>query len=358
LKYEKRIREFLPSIDPFVCTDLSEPFIYVAAVGFEDRCFGFLKEALKHGVKPAKVIAIEYEPVELPNRKTEFMDLVKQLHVSDENVMWMTYKRTFPSEFERTIESVNKIFSQYSTTLVDISSMSKLLILQLLQGLRFMQINVRIIYAEAASYYPSEPEYKQAKLKIQRSIPEFLSTGIYDVVTTYSLSSVAMQGYPTALVGFPSFNQNLLLAAIEEATPQDLIIFEGIPHNRENLWRAKAIAELNSASYRYQSKPPIAVSTFDYIETVEKLMDIYREYQYTHRFVVAPANSKLQTVSIFFFKRMHPDVHIIYPTPRGFFKLHTDGVEDMWQISVDRFSEFLGSLQEASQRYLVSMNPR
>ena len=356
MKYGKRIRELLPSIDPLVYTNLAEPFSYVAAVGFEDRCFAFLKEALNHGAKPAKVIAIEYEPEELPNRKTEFLHLLEELDIHEKNVTWIKYQRTSPDQFDRAIESVKRICSQYSNTLIDISSMSKLLILQLLQGLRFIQMNVRVVYTEAAIYYPTKQEYEQAKSRIRRSIPEFLSSGIYDVVTTYSLSSVAMQGYPTVLFGFPTFNQNLLLAAIEEAAPQELVIFEGIPHKSENLWRLNAIAELNNASYRYRSRPLIPVQTFDYIETVEKLMEVYSDYQYTHRFVIAPANSKLQSVGVFFFKQMHPDVHIIYPTPRGFFKLHTDGVEAMWQISVDRFSEFLGFLREITRGDLASVN--
>ena len=356
MKYVKRIRELLPNIDPLMSTNLAEPFTYVAAVGFEDRCFAFLNEALSCGAKPTKVIAIEYEPEELPNRKAEFLHLLEELHIHEEDVAWVKYQRTSPNQFESAIESVRKICSQYSNTLIDISSMSKMLVLQLLQGLRFIQMNVRIIYTEAAKYYPTKQEYEKAKPRIRRSIPEFLSSGIYDVVTTYSLSSVAMQGYPSVLVGFPTFNQNLLLAATEEATPQELIIFEGIPHKSENLWRLSAIAELNSASYRYQSRPPIPVQTFDYSETVEKLTEVYSDYQYTHRFVIAPANSKLQTIGIFLFKQMHPDVHIIYPTPRGFFKLHTEGVEAIWQISIDKFSEFLRFLREINRRDLASVN--
>ena len=349
MKYAKRIRELLPKIDPLVCTNLKEPFIYIAAVGFEDRCFAFLKEALNHGIKPLEVIAIEYDPKELPNRKREFLSLLKQLDIRSQNVTWIKYQRTSPDQFEQAIESIKKMCSQYRNTLIDISSMSKLLILQLLQGLRFIQINIRIVYTEAAKYYPLQQEYEQAKSKIRRNIPEFLSSGIHDVVTTYTLSSVAMQGYPTVLIGFPTFNQNLLLAAIEEAAPQVLIIFEGIPHKSENLWRLDAIAELNSAAYRYRSRPSIRVQTFDYIETVGKLEDIYSDYRYTHRVVIAPASSKLQTIGIFFFKHIHPDVHIIYPTPRGFFKLHTEGVEAIWQVSIDRFPEFLRMLREPNR---------
>jgi hypothetical protein len=358
MEYGKRIRGLLPSIDPLMSTSLVEPFAYVAAVGFEDRCFAFLNEALGCGAKPAKVIAIEYKPEGLPNRKKEFVRLLAELRIHEEDVAWVKYQRTSPGQFEDAVESVRKICSQYGNILVDISSMSKMLILQLLQGLRFMQMNVRIIYTEAAKYHPTKEEYEEAKSRVRRSIPEFLSSGIYDVVTTYSLSSVAMQGHPSVLVGFPTFNQNLLAAAIEEATPQELIIFEGIPHKSENLWRLSAIAELNSASYRYRSRPPIPVQTFDYRETVEKLTEVYSDYQYTHRFVIAPANSKFQAIGVFLFKQMHPDVHIIYPTPRGFFELHTEGVEAIWQISIDKFARSLRLLRETNRAGAASAIPR
>jgi hypothetical protein len=112
MKYAKRIRELLPSIDALVSTNLAKPFTYVAAVGFEDRCFAFLNEALSCGAKPVKVIAIEYEPEELPNRKAEFLHLLEELHVQEKDVAWVKYQRTSPHQFENVIENVHRICSQ------------------------------------------------------------------------------------------------------------------------------------------------------------------------------------------------------------------------------------------------------
>ena len=64
--------------------------------------------------------------------------------------------------------------------------------------------------------------------------------------------------------------------------------------------------------------PNRKVSTLDYRETVFLLIDLYWKLSASHRILLAPAGSKLQSVGCFMIKALHPDIHIEYPSPEGF----------------------------------------
>jgi hypothetical protein len=226
--------------------------------------------------------------------------------------------------------------------------MSKFLILILLQALRDLPISLTIAYAEAVDYHPNEREYRKgiAKIKETQESPEFLTTGGFEVVTTSALASVAMRNYPTALVAFPNFDPKLLSALQQEITPQELILVEGEPLRETNKWRLDAIKNINQHFYS-SAKRIETVSTFYYEETVKILERLNKAYQFTHEFIVSSPNSKLQTVGVYFFKQMHPEIPIVYPTPRSFFfDSYTEGIKAIYQIIFPDFQQLTQNLND------------
>lgn len=342
-----------PEIQDFDIQSFREPAVYIGAAGFEDRALAVLDKAKQYEKTFEHVIGIEYEPFDSRNRKEEFQKLACKTVSNESNIKWVTYKRESPGEFSGALNRICQICSQVTHICLDISAMSKLLSLILLQALRDIDASLTIAYVEPEIYHPDEKEFKERMEEAKRTskIPEFLTSGVYKVITTSALSSVSMQSYSTALVAFPTFNHKLLSALQSEVTPQDLIILEGEPLRNFNKWRRSAVKQLNEQFYSLATKTEV-VSTFYYKQTVEQLEALYKEYQFTHEFVIAPANSKLQAVGVFFFKQMHPEVQIVYPTPKSFlFDQYTEGVMQIHQIPFSNFRQFVGNLD--GHRYLA-----
>lgn len=336
-----------PEIQDFNIESLREPAVYIGAAGFEDRGLAVLNKAKQRKKTFEHVIGIEYEPLDHRNKKEEFEKLACEVVSSESNMKWVTYNRESPGEFDEALTQIHRTCSQVPNICFDISAMSKLLILILLQVLRNIDASLTIAYVQPKVYHPDEKEFKEKieEAKRTQKIPEFLTGGVYEVVTTSALSSVSMQSYSTALVAFPTFNHKLLSALQSEVTPQDLIIIEGEPLRDHNKWRRGAIRQLNEEFYSSAARKTAAVSTFYYKETVERLEELYKDYQFTHEFLIAPANSKLQAVGVFFFKQMHPEVQILYPTPKSFlFAQYTEGTMQIHQIFLPNFGRFIKSL--------------
>jgi len=334
----------LPVIHPFNMERLKSKKIYVGVAGFEDRAFGVFNYAVKKRIRFDKVIAIEYLPYDSRNRKSEFEKNIKRMSIAEKNVRWLTYNRIEPESFSVALNKYVKSLKSNFTIVIDISAMSKFLIAVLLQELRGLSNTVEIVYSEAKIYHPIEDFFEKEKARAVREVPIFLTKDIYKIVTTYSLSSISMQGYPIILIAFLTFNYRELGAIINEITPEFLILIEGRPHKKKNEWRASAVRWINHKVTDYINSEQKTVSTFDYKELLTYLETIYKKYGDTHKLVIAPTGSKLQTFAIYLFKQLHPDIQLIYPVTKEFSSDYTEKVERLWSISIPEFSKFIAQL--------------
>ncbi len=359
------LEDLLPTIEPMDLGKVSNPLVYIGAVGFEDRAFACLNEALRLGKRFDRIVAIKYKPFNRRNRKKEFQEKLEHLDIADANVKWVVYDRCKPDEFLNHLSIIKETVSQTSNVVVDISAMSKLLIMMLLQGLRDLDINLTMVYAEAEVYHPTWEKFEDEKREYEKeteTLPIFLTTGLYGIVATTSLSTTAMQGYPLMIIAFPTFNHRELTALVNEIPPEHLILLEGRPHEAHNQWRLDAIRWLNRKIKEYLSNGDTfseeekTVSTFDYHKTIMMLEKIYQSYKYERRIIVVPTGSKLQTFGIFLFKQMHPDIQIIYPVTKKFAETYTEGYKRIWEISLPSFSEFVLRLDRYRKRGLDELN--
>ncbi len=355
IEVDEYLQQLLPQIEPLSIDEIPADATFIGAAGFEDRCFSFIDEIERHNKKFINTIGIEYRPFNNKNRTKEFKDKISKITLK--NRFWLIYDRFDPEQVCK--DFINKKIDVWATAnvVIDISSMSKFLIIVILDLLEEYEGNVHIIYSEAKVYHPTPEKFEEMKQRLPEYTPTFLTKDVYKIVTTTSLSSIAMQGSPLIAIAFPTFNNKELVALLNELTPQYLIKIEGVPHEEHNHWRLDAIHWIN----RKIDKPYILniddiihenVTTFDYINLVKILDKIYKKYRYTHKCIIAPTGSKLQTVGVFIFKQMHPEVQIVYPVTKDFAEEYSEGCTRIWHIPIFNFFGFVNKLGE-HRRYNV-----
>jgi hypothetical protein len=243
---------------------------------------------------------------------------------------------------------------------VDISVMSKLMIMILIWHLREFKGVVRIVYTEPVSYTPSQEEYEKQKDDYGKPIT-LPSYGVHEVVRTPQLSSVVMQRGPALVVTFASFNEQLIRALLSTISPTRLLLINGRPPHL--LWREKATQEIHSEIIReYADDNPRdpstglirrSASTLHYGETFDILGQIYRENCYLYRMVVAPTGSKMQALGCALFKICCPDVHIEYPTPESYFisGYSSNEARSLYEVV---FDSFVGALNAECEQHCLN----
>ncbi len=311
----------------------------VVAGGFEDRSMAVLESAAS-GKTPFNVLLIHYEPL-ISENKAEAMRIICQ--DSGIRIHELTYNRQEPAGFGNTL--VEQLSTSQGSIFLDISGMSRLLIVQILVALgRRMKGFERcfITYTEARHYPPNEEE---AAVQLARSESDpsfsifFLSSGVYEVTLVPELSSYAPVGAQTRLIAFPSLDAHQITALRAELQPSRLSLIEGVPPGSHNQWRERMIAAVNRLD-DIQNAEKCRVSTLNYQETLSCLLRLYAEHGIYERILISPTGSKMQAVAVGILRSFLQDVQIVYPTPRNFLKpqKYTEGVGPMHLLSLEPFS--------------------
>lgn len=323
-----------PKLEKIAVPDLCNGDCLIVCAGFEDRAPEALKRISSRGVSGMAVGLIRYLPKSSHNKTARMYRMCRE--ISDE-VELLTYDRESPAGFG---DRLKDFAGPYSRVVVDISGMSRLMIVQVLVALLSdLGRDVVLIYIEAGKYLPSKEQFERDKsqrlIGAVTEFPTYLSSGIFEIVTTPELGSVAMLGAPIRLVAFPSFDPTQLANLLQELQPTHMEIVHGVPGDAENRWRTNAIRELNSDSLKQiGAADQHEVSTLDYRRTLDLLLQIYDKVSAYNRLVLTPTGSKMQAVAIGIFRAAFDDVQIVYPTPQTFVepKKYTDRVGQLYQV--------------------------
>jgi hypothetical protein len=262
----------------------------------------------------------------------------------------LDYDRFEPAIFEnRLLEIINEC-KGYEEIVIDISVMSKLLILITMNSLMNFNGKLRIIYSEPEKWGPKKERYDKALAdrEINDSWISLSSIGISSVTRTPNLSSIIMQNCPTFLISFYSFNEQLLGALINEISPSKLQL---INHScKRQIWREGAMVKIHenliNEYFGNTIEQTISVNVLDYIAVFKGLANIYCKYCYDYRIVVSPTGGKVHAVAVALFKLCCPDVHIEYPTPESYlFEGYTSAdTHAIHQIVFEFFYNFIADL--------------
>lgn len=353
------LADLLPALQSCGRLLLEEGDVVIHAPGFEDRTM-----AVADAVVPppgACAILLDYLPFNPRNRLSDVREalLACGVEVSDTDIL--KYNRFEPGDFETRLRA--RLLAQRARrAVVDISTMSKLEIMLVLNVCHALGLCVRVLYSEAQLYGPSEEEFERAREKNEIHRPTLrVFTGVYGVVRANSLASVAMQGQPMAALVFMSFNDALTQVLLNTVYPGRLFLINGRPPVHS--WREAATAWIHDQVRReweddnpvYSSDadgvpmPKRVVSTLDYRETVSLLLQLYWQLSANHRLLLAPAGSKMQAVGCYLVKALHPDIHVEYPSPEGFSQEYSSGIGARWLLDLGRFSEQLSAIADAER---------
>lgn len=304
--------------------------------GFEDRAVETLHRICEAGRIGFSIGIIEYRPNYPQNRTEKLREISRNAALS---ITDFVYDREYPSGMG---EKLQGFVQNCSRVFVDISGMSRLLIVQILVALiRGQKRNVSLIYGEAKEYLPSKDQFEQFEQNGRNDdaklTPSYLSSGIFEIAATPELSSVSMLGEAIRLVAFPSFDPSQLANLIQELQPTYTELIHGIPPIQENQWRTKAISTLNHQTLtELHGRKDHEASTLDYRETLRKLLQIYAERSMFDRLVISPTGSKMQAVAVGLFRSALHDVQIVYPTPQVFTtpEKYTVGLRQLYMVDL------------------------
>lgn len=189
------------------------------------------------------VVSIRYVHAKGANREEEFRSYFSgNANWQQKELKYSSLRaHEFEAVFDRTIKSL--CLSDSDVVLVDISAMSKFLIIVTLLRLWRIHKVVRLIMTTASKYTPTKEEFDATMLEHGRNIHVFAgqpSSGVSAILRSSCMSSTRMQGQPTCAVAFTSFNEELIRHAIGTLNPRRLILINGMPPSEDNAWRAAA----------------------------------------------------------------------------------------------------------------------
>ena len=305
----------------------------VVCGGFEERLVEAIRRICESGAAGFQVALVKYRPTYQQNRTDEIRTIARDVGIK---VAEVVYDRMSPAGIGDTVANLAR---ESERIIVDISGMSRLLIVQVIVALlTHIRQPIVVIYSEAESYFPTETEVEQGRPVDSRRWPlGYISSGVFEIATDTALSSVSMLGSEIRLVAFPSFDPAQLGNLIQELQPTYTDLIDGLPPVEENGWRTDAIRRLNAPVVAtVQNCLRHSASTLDYRETLNILLDLYRRRSMFDRIVIAPTGSKMQALALGLFRSVMYDVQIVYPTPQMFThpNRHTMGVRRLYTIEL------------------------
>jgi len=347
LRIDEKLRDFdKPRAKKINDIKISDESLFITCAGFEERSVEALKQISHINGKPLHVIIFDYLPFYKQNRLAEMANICKRSHITFDKII---YDRENPAGV---YDDLNKVLkSQIKKIYIDISGMSRLLIIQLLVSYYMEKRSfegISIIYTEAKEYPPTKESVEGQDSENIEGLSRtamFISSGVFDVAIVPELASVVMQGQPVRLIMFPSFNCQQLVALQSVIQPHYFTFIHGVPLLEKNRWRTDAIKKLNSIE-KIPSKEEHYLSTLYYEKTLDILLDIYNKHNKEQKLVIAPTGSKMQSVAVGIFRAFMEDVQIVYPTPISFNEpeKYTLGVKQMYKLDLDAFNTFLHAI--------------
>ncbi|WP_017531228.1 MULTISPECIES: hypothetical protein [Pelosinus] len=325
--------------------------LVIVAEGFEPRSVYWTK--LLHQEKYfLDAIICKYQP----EKKSCLAELLPEVALRTFNApLIVEFERVYPNKFEEQLLELFKNISKYDEVVIDISVMSKLLIIIIISVIKDYGGMVKIIYSEPETYTPSLEEYNELKDVYGKPL-KLPSYGVNDVVRTPLLSSIVMQRSPSIVIAFLSLNEQLIRALLSVVNPASLFLINAISPNL--LWRERAMAEIHDSIIKeYANDNPVdergllnkKTSTVFYQETFELLASIYNQYCYSRRIIIAPTGSKMQALACALIKVCCPDIHIEYPNPESYFisDYSSSKIRMVHEVVIPRFKNTLYDIADS-----------
>lgn len=325
-----------------LCIQTEKKRLLVVAEGFEPRALSWIKLQEESPLFTVGIIC-RYTPTQASGYEKMLSEAIARC---TKEPITIEFNRYYPAEFEqRFLEQVDQ-FMLFDEIYIDISAMSKMLILIIMCALNGFGGKLSVIYTEPKTWGPCEEQFdnKYAEREKPDNVGSFIglsSIGVHELSTTNNLKSTLMQGVPIILVAFTSFNERLVNALVDGLNPSELILINNI--NKREPWRGKAMNKIYSTleeDYRQSGDNVIfSYNMLDGSSVFAKLAEIYKNSYYNRRMVISPTGGKIHAVACALFKLCCPDVHIEYPTPESFMfeDFSSEEIEEIYEMNFTQF---------------------
>lgn len=322
--------------------------ILVIAEGFEARSLSWIKSQ-PEDVLFEHAIICKYSP----SKKDRFEDMRQEVAKrTNTSPTIIEYNRFAPTVFEQDFsKQILLLLAEQKEVVIDISVMSKLLIMIIVNVLRDFNIDLRVVYTEPKTWKPSQEEYQatvNATSKYGLRIA-LSSIGVFDITRTPRLASVVMQNAPSLLIAFTSTNEQALSALFNEVVPSAALLINA-KSNRES-WREEAALQINQRILHDFRIYETSINTFDlldYISVFNCLAEIYKVNCYSKRIIISPTGGKIHTIACALIKACCQDIHIEYPTPESyhFDDYSSEEINATYEICFNNFNDLLRTVAQ------------
>ena len=330
---ERLARVAWPAMEEFDVSSIGAGDVVVLCGGFEERASAVLERLVDAGRKDLTVVLVGYLPDNDANRAHDLLAIASTAGIA---VREFTYDRQSPAGGG---EDILRMANGAGRLHVDISGMSRLLIVQLVVAAVQGGIPMTVVYGEAAEYSPTEDEFeREFEALAGEATLDFLSSGVFEVAATPELGSLAMLGEAIRLIVFPSLETVQMKNLLQEIQPTYMDVIYGTPPASVNAWRERAAEQLNARVLRRQEGVSIhRTSTLNFEETIEVLLEIYGKRNMFDRILIAPTGSKMQAVAVGLVRAVLTDIQVVYPTPQHLkASTYTKGVRRIHQLCIPR----------------------
>ena len=324
--------------------------LFLCALGFEPRCITIPGQLAGAGYRAERARFFIYS-TNLRDNAVNLDELKANLDAMAGDVERLEVDEPeFATRLRRILETVVSVAGgRRASVTMDVSVMANRVVLKCLRTLLEYDVSLRILYSEAAVYYPTQRDYESDPEKWRTDGVLGLEQGVREVVPSIEYAGYALDPSPDCVILFPSFKAERSQAVISFVDPSLLnnvsgkvVWLVGVPHLLSDRWRVAAMCRLNGIDS--QSKE-LQVSTFDYRETIKVLEQLYGEMSQGHRVTLSPLGSKMQAVGTALFCYLHPDVRVVLSTPKEYnAALYSEGCKAAWRIELGALSELRRAL--------------
>ncbi|QDT71341.1 hypothetical protein [Lacipirellula limnantheis] len=337
-----------PEVEPFIRAP-QRIDLYLCALGFEPRCLA-LANQLATGGSTARACRYIELGTNVDDNRTNLESLKDSLSAMSQDVDGLNADDIdYEAALTDLLANLRRGTDCTPLIVFDISVAANRLLLKTFKVLLEADVDLRVLYAEAAAYHPTEDEFLQDREKWITDGKLGTEVGVSSILPTSGYSGQHLDPLPNCVILFPSFRKDRSLAVVSKVDEtlitnprQEVIWIVGSPPGVANKWRTGAMKSINEIP---DTAPQHEVSTFDYKKTVEILERIYRE-RWTHfNLTVSPLGSKLQGIGTAIFCYLHPDVKLLFAAPQRYnAKEWSIGVGNLWCVKFGETVQFRKSL--------------
>jgi len=195
---------------------------------------------------------------------------------------------------------------------IDISALPMQGICSTLAAVRecFPGLSVKVLYTEAAVYFPTKTEVIGRSEYGPTSISQEMSANLIPKLFGGSSSEVS-----TCLMLFAGYEKHRSFGVVDELNPSKLVLVYGRPPDQQLTWRFDWSKKLHEPLVDTRPTARETVSTLDPTESLSLLCEYYGFLFADHNIAVSPICSKMECVGCYLFWERYRDVQIAFPLP-------------------------------------------